>query len=128
MEFGRRVTVEKEIDNTESIPPSTAVFDESGNFVMYPTMLGIKRTLQSYTIANHCIVVNTYTNRVVKVLGKAEGSTRFLRMVLYQGKTKGSAVLETLQANAAPDPTLICTAFKKNRFYMFTRREPNVEE
>ena len=22
------------------------------------------------------------------------------------------------------DPTLICTAYKKNRFYMFTRREP----
>ena len=23
------------------------------------------------------------------------------------------------------DPTLFCTAYKKNRFYMFTRREPD---
>jgi peptidylprolyl isomerase domain and WD repeat-containing protein 1 len=25
------------------------------------------------------------------------------------------------------DPTLICTAFKKNRFYIFSRREPDTE-
>ena len=25
------------------------------------------------------------------------------------------------------DPTLICTGYKKNRFYIFTRREPDQE-
>ena len=44
MEFGRRMTVEKELDNAaiDAVPPSTAIFDESGNFILYPTMLGIK--------------------------------------------------------------------------------------
>lgn len=27
--------------------------------------------------------------------------------------------------SVVPDPTLFCTAFKKNRFYVFTRREPD---
>jgi len=114
MEFGRRMTLERELDSTETAQPSNVVFDESGNFIMYSSMLGIK-------------LVNTITNKVVKVLGKAE-STRFLKLALYQGKTKGSAAFETLQVNAQPDPTLLCTAYKKNRFYLFTRREPDVEE
>lgn len=43
MEFGRRMTVEREIDTSAlSIPPSSVVFDESSNFLLYPTMLGIK--------------------------------------------------------------------------------------
>ena len=29
-----------------------------------------------------------------------------------------------LAERAARDPTLFCTAYKKNRFYMFTRSEP----
>ena len=40
MEFGRRMTVERELDNLDN--PSNVIFDESGNFVLYPTMLGIK--------------------------------------------------------------------------------------
>lgn len=31
----------------------------------------------------------------------------------------------TLEAAAHSDPTLFCTGFKKNRFYMFTKREPD---
>lgn len=29
-----------------------------------------------------------------------------------------------LAERATRDPTLFCTAYKKNRFYMFTRSEP----
>jgi peptidylprolyl isomerase domain and WD repeat-containing protein 1 len=47
MEFGRRLAMEKEIDLPDldgRIPGRwiNAVWDESGAFVIYPTMLGIK--------------------------------------------------------------------------------------
>src|SRR5699024_5122193 len=31
----------------------------------------------------------------------------------------------TLEAVAHADPTIFCTGFRKNRFYMFTKREPD---
>ncbi|KAJ3132454.1 Peptidyl-prolyl cis-trans isomerase cyp15 [Physocladia obscura] len=34
----------------------------------------------------------------------------------------------TLKENDAVDPTLFCTAFKRNRFYILTRREPDSGE
>ncbi len=52
MEFGRRMTLEKELDNTDSMPPSNVVFDESGNFIMYSTMLGIKCTYDPSVISD----------------------------------------------------------------------------
>ena len=95
MEFGRRMTVEKEIDI--SAPPSSVVFDDSGNFIVYPTMLGIKsKGIFKEISLKFLVVVNTYTNKVVKVLGKNESSTRFLVLALYQGKTLGSATTENL--------------------------------
>ena len=47
MDFGRRLAVERELDRDESGPggalrTANAVWDESGNFLLYPTMLGIK--------------------------------------------------------------------------------------
>ena len=49
MDFGRRIAVERELERDESGPggalrTASAVWDESGNFVLYPTMLGIKGT------------------------------------------------------------------------------------
>ena len=43
MEFGRRLAVEKELEN-DPVASATmnAVWDESGNFLIYPTLLGIK--------------------------------------------------------------------------------------
>jgi len=115
MEFGRRMTVEKELDSLAgSIAPSNVVFDESGNFICYSTMLGIK-------------LVNIVTNKVVQMIGKLETNLRFLSIALYQGKTMGSAATETLKINATYDPTLVCVGFKKSRFYLFTRRDPPPE-
>lgn len=50
MDFGRRLAVERELDRDEAGPggvlrTASAVWDESGNFLMYPTMLGIKGEL-----------------------------------------------------------------------------------
>lgn len=42
IDFGRRMAVEKELEKTESAPQPNAVFDESSNFLIYATLLGIK--------------------------------------------------------------------------------------
>jgi len=59
----------------DNIPPSSVLFDESGNFLLYPTLLGIK-------------VVNLVSNAVSRLLGKVENSERFLQLALYQGVPK----------------------------------------
>ncbi len=44
MEFGRRLAIEREMerDEGELLRTANAVWDETGNFVLYPTLLGIK--------------------------------------------------------------------------------------
>jgi peptidylprolyl isomerase domain and WD repeat-containing protein 1 len=42
IDFGRRSAVERELVASEKAPPSNAVFDETGNFLLYPTLIGIK--------------------------------------------------------------------------------------
>eukprot|EP01114_Cavostelium_apophysatum_P009190 TRINITY_DN2227_c0_g1_i1.p1 TRINITY_DN2227_c0_g1~~TRINITY_DN2227_c0_g1_i1.p1 ORF type:complete len:616 (+),score=177.27 TRINITY_DN2227_c0_g1_i1:137-1984(+) len=124
MEYGRRMTVEKELEaayqssfhetsqeDASVIAACNVIFDESGNFIFYSTMLGIK-------------MVNLVSNKVVRILGKGESGSRFLNLALYQGKSLGSVVTENYQSNSKYDPTLFCTSFKKQRFYMFTKREP----
>ncbi|KAL6276345.1 hypothetical protein ACE6H2_019946 [Prunus campanulata] len=123
IDFGRRMAVEKEIEKTESAPQPNAVFDESSNFLIYATLLGIK-------------VVNLHTNKVARILGKVENNDRFLRIALYQGD-RSSKKVRKIPAAAAnvneskeplTDPTLICCAFKKHRIYLFSQREPEEPE
>ncbi|KAH7923839.1 hypothetical protein BV22DRAFT_1130346 [Leucogyrophana mollusca] len=124
MEFGRRLALERELEMPGPdgrIPGmwSNAIWDESGAFVLYPTLLGVK-------------VVNTVSNRVVRLLGKDE-PVRWLNLGLYQGAPakKGLTTL-AMAASANPilankgtrDPTLFCTGYKRQRFYLFTRSEP----
>ena len=42
IDFGRRISIEKEIEGSEAALLPNAVFDESGNFVIYATLLGIE--------------------------------------------------------------------------------------
>lgn len=112
IDFGRRMATEKTIvERVETNPTSNVIFDHSGTFVMYPTLLGIK-------------LVNIKTNKLEGILGKAESNERYLGLAVYQGKTTGSAYLDNLTINAQEDPTVFACAFKKNRFYLFTRRAP----
>lgn len=133
MEFGRRLAVERDIDASavdavgEAVRAcmggcaTNAVFDESGTYILYGSMLGIK-------------VRNTITDRVDALLGKDE-TMRFLNVCLFQGLAKKRAARSlALVASENPliaaqkdvaDPTLICTAFKLSRFFMFTRDEPD---
>ncbi|OIW03889.1 hypothetical protein TanjilG_30165 [Lupinus angustifolius] len=123
IDFGRRMAVEKEIEKTEDAPLPNAVFDESSNFIIYATLLGIK-------------IVNMHTNKVARILGKVENNDRFLRIALYQGDRNSKKVrkIPAAAANAneskepLTDPTLLCCAFKKHRIYLFSRREPEEPE
>lgn len=74
-------------------------------------------------------VLNIVTNKVVRVIGKDETS-RFLNIGVYQGAPakRGVTTLAMaasanplLQDKALRDPHLFCTAFKKQRFYLFGR-------
>ena len=42
IDFGRRMAGEKELLADEAAPQANAIFDESGNFIIYATLLGIK--------------------------------------------------------------------------------------
>ncbi|KAL9711194.1 Peptidyl-prolyl cis-trans isomerase cyp15 [Leucoagaricus gongylophorus] len=124
MEFGRRLAVEKEFelpgpDGRVPAHWSNVIWDESGAFIVYPTLLGIK-------------VVNTVTNRVVRLLGKDE-AVRFMNLSLYQGAPSKKVITTVaMAASSNPiladksqrDPILFCSGYKRQRFYMFTRSEP----
>lgn len=42
IDFGRRMAVERELIGDPAAPHPNLAFDESGNFVIYATLLGIK--------------------------------------------------------------------------------------
>ncbi|KAK4935817.1 Peptidyl-prolyl cis-trans isomerase cyp15 [Elasticomyces elasticus] len=118
IDFGRRLAVERELDNPVVRSRVNVVFDESGHFIVYGSLLGIK-------------VVNTLTNRVVKAYGKDE-PFRALNVALYQGAPqKKDVVTVSMAASANPlldeaeqrDPMLFVTGYGKVRFYMFTNEE-----
>ncbi|DBA81879.1 TPA: hypothetical protein ACH3X1_007594 [Trebouxia sp. C0004] len=118
IDFGRRMAGEKDLIADPEAPQPNAIFDESGNFIIYATLLGIK-------------VVNLVTNRVSRILGKVENTERFLRLALYQGipkqGIKTQRQLATTESSRAVtrQPTLLCTAFNKQRLYLFTTQEPD---
>lgn len=63
------MAVERELDKTET-NLGNIIFDESGYIILYPTMLGVK-------------MVNLYTNRCIKIMGKPE-NIRPMRLALFQ--------------------------------------------
>jgi peptidylprolyl isomerase domain and WD repeat-containing protein 1 len=118
VEFGRRLAVERDLDNEVVRSRINVVFDESGHFVAYGSLLGIK-------------LVNTLTNRVMKAYGRDE-PFRALNVALYQGAPqKKDVVTVSMAASANPlldeaeqrDPMLFATGYGKVRFYMFTNEE-----
>ncbi|KAL6709625.1 Peptidyl-prolyl cis-trans isomerase cyp15 [Coniothyrium glycines] len=115
MEFGRRIGIERDLDQPAMRPRMNVIFDETGNFILYGSMYGIK-------------VVNTLTNKLVKLYGQEE-SVRPLWVCLYQGQPdkKGVVTVEMaasenplLQEAEARDAMLVTTGSGKVRFYMYT--------
>ena len=114
-EFSRRLAVERELDNPISSPKINVLFDESSNFILYGSLLGVK-------------VLNTLTNRVVKLYGALE-PFRSLNLALYQGFPQKKALTTVamaastnplLQESEERDPMLVTTGAGKVRFYLYT--------
>jgi len=115
VEFGRRLAVERDLENLAIQNKIDVIFDESGNFLIYGSILGTK-------------VMNILTNRIVKVYGNEE-SFRSLNLALYQGQPqKKGVVTVSMAASANPllqeaeerDPMLVSTGSGKVRFYIYT--------
>lgn len=118
MDFAKRMAVEREIDrNSETINADSCItFDESGNILIYSSYIGIK-------------FISLKSNRLLRLIGRPE-MERFLQISLFQGKpqrdiegkTGGGGL--TSQGEKETDPTILCTAINRNRFYLFSKREP----
>ncbi|KAK8089111.1 peptidyl-prolyl cis-trans isomerase cyp15 [Apiospora hydei] len=118
VEFGRRLAAEREIESPSLRNKANVIFDESGHFILYGSILGVK-------------VINTFTNQVVKVYGKEE-NVRPVNLAIYQGQPQKKGVTTVamaasnnplLQESETRDPILVATAVGKVRFYMFTNQE-----
>lgn len=115
VEFGRRMGVERDLDHPLTRPRMNVIFDETGNFILYGSMYGVK-------------VINVLTNKVVKVYGQEE-SFRPLHLCMYQGQPDKKKVVTIematsenplLQEAESRDAMLVSTGSGKVRFYMFT--------
>ena len=107
--------MERDLDHPSTRPRMNVIFDETGNFILYGSMYGVK-------------VLNTLTNKVKKWYGQ-EDSLRPLHLSIYQGQPekKGIVTVEMaasenplLQEAEARDAMLVSTGIGKVRFYMFT--------
>lgn len=65
-----RLAVERDVEKGGALGVCNLVYDESGYFILYATMLGVK-------------VVNLYNNRLVRTIGKPE-NLRLLNLALFQ--------------------------------------------
>lgn len=123
LEFGRRLAIERELQKTPYFNSIGPLFDQTGKFLLFPTIIGVK-------------VIHLESNKVVRILGRDE-SLRPLQLALYQDvpakRRKGpissldlataeNPILDSADLNF--DATLLFSAFKKTRFYLLTRREP----
>ncbi len=131
MEFGRRIALEREITassapgplsglaNASSAALWNVLFDESGNFIIFGSLQGIK-------------FVNLVTDRCVRLIGKDE-SVRFMHLALFQGAPDKKVSSLAAAASENPllakqglvDPTIFATAYGRARFYMFTLIDPD---
>lgn len=118
VEFGRRMVLERELENPVIRNRINVIFDETSHFVLYGSLHGTK-------------VINTLTNRLVKTYGREE-PFRCLNLALYQGQPEKKGLVTVamaasenplLQEAEARDAMLVSTGLGKVRFYMFTNDE-----
>eukprot|EP00871_Galdieria_phlegrea_P003199 jgi/Galph1/3880/GphlegSOOS_G2554.1 len=114
-DFGRRMAREKEIgraieEKQENLSLPNVIFDTSNHFIIYATLLGIK-------------IVNIETNKLARIIGLKENTERFLMLSLYQGVPQ-VPIGSVQKINETPDPTIIATSFDRQRFFIFSNREP----
>ena len=114
--------IEKDIEKyIETQNQPNIQFDESENYIYYPSSDGIK-------------LIYLKTKEVIKIIGKKE-KLRFISICLFQGeslKNKSGIITEikmhneeNINADKIIDPLLLCTSYKNNRFYIFSKEEPD---
>ncbi|KAF5097586.1 hypothetical protein D0Z00_002344 [Geotrichum galactomycetum] len=121
IEFGRRLVIDKELENNVNLLPSlNTIFDESSNLLIYASVVGIK-------------IVHIASNKCVRTLGTTD-SLRFTNLALFQGTSTGVAEQNKLTVEMASsdnklieqsllsDSVLFAASFGKPRFYMFTQK------
>ncbi|CAZ83960.1 unnamed protein product [Tuber melanosporum] len=115
LEFGRRIAVETDLTSLSSLTKQNIIFDESGYFIIYGSLAGIK-------------ILNMTTNTLPRLLSAEEG-IRPMHLAIYQGAPKKKSLMTVeMAASANPllnesterDPMIVCTAYQKPRFYIFT--------
>ena len=120
MEFGRRLALEKELE--KSNVKTNAVFDETGKYLIFPTLFGIR-------------VFDWKKQETIYWLGQLE-TIRFLDISLYQSSPQKKFMTIEMAASdnkvireaEEVDPALYTTAYKKQRFYIITTREPSTAD
>lgn len=126
-----------------SAPPSNVIFDSSGRYVLYPSPLGIKIVaFETQRLARLLGKVEN-TERFAGLAlfqGQAKcadlpGGTPaichpaavradLLVRMLTVHRLSATMIGTGIKVTEEEDPTLFCVAFKKSRFFLFTRREP----
>ena len=100
------------------------VFDDSSSILLVPKTLG------------GIEMIDLKTKNCLRRIGSIESTERFCQLALYQGEIKRDyqmdlALAKSLAEEEEDDTTksksdslLICTSFNKDRFYVFSNREP----
>lgn len=112
IDFARKIAIERELVKTNMIRCEKVIFDNSGNFIVFPTMTGAK-------------ICNWRTQRLIRSFGREETNFRPLCLSLFQGlifeKMIRKVNIDSLETGIS-DPTLYSTSYKRNRFYCFSNR------
>ena len=113
--------IEKEIRKyIENLPSPNIQFDESNNYIYYPTPIGIK-------------LIELKSNKLITILGKKENE-RFININLFQGKSlkNNSGIIgqggKSSQGEKVIDPILFAISYKKIRFFFFSKNDIKEDE
>ena len=118
----KEANIEREIEKyVDSLYQPNIQFDDSEKYLYYPCWEGIK-------------LINLKTNELIKILGKKE-KLRFISICLFQGESlrnKSGIITESkmrnednINADKIIDPLLLANAYKSNRFFIFSKNEPD---
>lgn len=104
-EFGRRMARERQVSaNPASLARANAVFDETSNYILYATVMGIR-------------VTHIPSNQCVTTLALREAAERFLAIAVSDCDSGLHDDVSAGQANLPP--LLVASSFDSQRIYIF---------
>lgn len=114
-EFGRRMARERAAEANGALAHSNVLFDSSGNFLLYATVVGVK-------------IVNIVTKRVMRILGARESAERFLHLALFAKQAEDATRLSSPASKPAEEPLLVSSSFDSQRIFLFKDTEPAADD